>query len=66
MLQHNYLNVLSGDVAKATATNTYGIMGHIDGCHLDAQVNVHTVTGTLTYLGKCAGNDESSHPVNPQ
>lgn len=66
MLQRNSLNVRFGDAAKATATNTYDIMGHTDGLHLNERMNVHTVAETPPYHGECAGNDESSHPVDPQ
>jgi len=50
MVQHDYLDLLTGDAVERVAANTYGVMEYLDAFDLDTGAEG---TGELTYHGHC-------------
>jgi Fe-S oxidoreductase len=50
MVQHDYLDLLTGEAVERVAENTYGVMEYLDAFDLDTGA---AGKGTLTYHGHC-------------
>ncbi|QLC33655.1 FAD-binding protein [Halarchaeum sp. CBA1220] len=53
MVQHDYLDLLSGERVEAVADNTYGVLEYLDAFGLDERLDTRDPGASLTYHGHC-------------
>ncbi|WP_188882425.1 FAD-binding and (Fe-S)-binding domain-containing protein [Halarchaeum grantii] len=53
MVQHDYLDLLSGERVEAVADNTYGVLEYLDAFGLDEHLDTRDPGASLTYHGHC-------------